>query len=66
MEYRQRIDASTTSVIALCSCGWRALVGTNVQAWAANLEHARHAHPTQTRQASAAYQQAASRARHRG
>ena len=58
MEYRQSIDVSTTTVLALCSCGWRALAGDNVRAWSMNLEHARHAHPGQHKTASDAYYKA--------
>ena len=53
--HRQSIDPSTTSTLAVCSCGWRALVSTNVAAWRANVEHAKRAHPQQAKQSNDAY-----------
>jgi hypothetical protein len=45
--YVQDIDVSERSVVALCSCGWRMLLGSADRgvAWAAARSHAAHAHP---------------------
>lgn len=63
--YRQWIDPSTTSTLALCTCGWRALVSTRSAAWKAGNDHATHAHPGQAKQSADAYHQAVKRERAR-
>lgn len=44
MTERQWVDYSTTSCLAVCSCGWRELRTSKPDAWAAAAAHAIHAH----------------------
>lgn len=45
MTERQWVDYSTTSSLAVCSCGWRQLCDSKRTAWDASSAHAKHAHP---------------------
>jgi hypothetical protein len=44
---RQSVEASASSCLAICSCGWRDITTSRRSAWLLNLTHARRAHPLQ-------------------
>ena len=44
MVERQRVDMSGTTALAVCSCGWRCLMGTRSSAQAQAHQHAMACH----------------------
>ena len=45
MTYRQRVDATRSSALAVCSCGWRHMTSDRGSAWTAAHRHALNSHP---------------------
>lgn len=43
--HRQSVDATRTSALALCSCGWRFMTGSRAAAWQVAHHHALVQHP---------------------
>jgi hypothetical protein len=65
-KYRQKIEATPNSVLALCDCGWRELAKNKTAAYQKNKAHAVAAHGTKPAKANQAERQARRRLRQRG
>lgn len=45
MVHRQNVDATRSSALAVCSCGWRHMTSDRGAAWSAAHRHALAIHP---------------------
>jgi len=54
MTDKQRVDQTSVSTLAVCTCGWREMVANRMQAREAILVHARQLHPECVTKASTA------------